>query len=51
MSKQPDQQKIQSFIRSVTEKNYAEANKYLKEVLDQKFGQRIKQTKNKPLFK
>ena len=46
MNKQEQKAKIQSFIRSVTEKNYAEANKYLKEVLDRKLGEKIQQNKN-----
>ena len=44
-------QKIQSFLGSVTEKNYAAANKYLKEVLDSKMRERISNVKNKPFFK
>ena len=44
-------QKIQQFIGSVTEKNYAQANKYLKEVLDYKMKERIAQVTNKPIFK
>ena len=44
-------QKIQQFIGSVTEKNYAEANKYLKEVLDAKMRERILNVRNKPFFK
>ncbi|MBC8416886.1 hypothetical protein H8E06_00975 [bacterium] len=43
--------KIQQFIGSVTEKNYAQANKYLKEVLDSKMRTRISQVTNKPIFK
>ena len=44
-------QQIQQFIGSVTEKNYAQANKYLKEVLDAKMRERISNVKNKPFFK
>ena len=46
-----EKRKIQQFIGSVTEKNYAQANKYLKEVLDSKMGSRIAQVTNKPIFK
>ena len=44
-------QKIQSFISSISEKKYAAANKYLKEVLDSKMRVRISAVKQKPLFR
>ena len=51
MNKQEQKSKIQGFIKSVTEKNYAEANKYLKGILDHKLGQKIQHNKDKPFFK
>jgi len=38
---------IVKFVNYMTEKNYAEANKYLQVALDRKFKQRIKDTANR----
>ncbi len=41
---------ISSFIKNISKKNYAEANKYLKEVIDSKLKERIKNATNKEIF-
>ena len=41
---------IQQFIKSIIGKNYAEANKYLQGVLDEKFKSRIRNSAKKRLF-
>lgn len=40
-------QELNNFLRALTEKNYAEANKYLRAVLDRKLVDRIKSTQDK----
>ena len=42
---------IQLFIKSIIEKNYAEANKYLQGVLDEKLKSRIYNSATNNLFK
>ena len=41
---------IQQFIKCIIGKNYAEANKYLQGVLDEKFKARIRNSANNRLF-
>jgi len=42
--------KISKFIEELSNKNYAEANKYLKSVVEDKLEQRINTASEKPLF-
>jgi len=42
--------KINKFISSVSNKNYAEANKYLQSVVEDKVLVRINSATDKPLF-
>ena len=49
---QPDQTKqINRFIKSIGERNYAEANKSLQKTIENKLIDRIKQYKNINIFK
>lgn len=41
-----DNNNIISFLKSLSEKNYAEANKYLQASLEDKMKHRIKETNN-----
>ena len=41
---------ISGFLRSLTEKNYAEANKYLKKAVENKLSDKIKGYKNINIF-
>ena len=41
---------IQQFIKSIIEKNYAEANKYLQGVLDEKMKSKIRNSATNRLF-
>lgn len=41
---------ISKFISAVSDKNYAEANKYLQGVVEDKLQQRIDSATEKPLF-
>ena len=41
---------IQQFIKSIIQKNYAEANKYLQGVLDEKLKSRIRNSAKNRLF-
>lgn len=43
-------QQISKFISSVSDKNYAEANKYLQGVVEDKIQNRINNATEKPLF-
>lgn len=45
-----DKKLIKNFIKTVGEKNYSEANKYLQDVIDIKIKDRIKKSLEKPLF-
>jgi hypothetical protein len=42
--------KITALINAISVKNYAEANKYLKSVIEDKIKSRINTSTNKPLF-
>ena len=42
--------KITALINAISVKNYAEANKYLKSVIEDKIKYRINTSTNKPLF-
>lgn len=42
--------KISKFVAAVSGKNYAEANKYLKAVIEDKIKARIAKAINQPLF-
>jgi hypothetical protein len=46
MKQKTDKKHLSLFLKCVCEKNYADANKYLKEVADKKMKQRIKQLLN-----
>jgi len=41
---------IINFIRNISVKNYAEANKYLQEVIDLKLKEQIKKASEKEIF-
>lgn len=41
---------IVAFINAISNKNYAQANKYLKGVIEDKLQQRISASLNEPLF-
>ena len=43
--------RILNFIKNISAKNYAEANKYLQEVIDSKIKDRIKVASERKLFK
>jgi|TARA_R110000824_G_scaffold98759_1_gene235450 ribosomal protein L22 len=42
--------KIVKFIEHISNKNYAEAHKYLKSIIDDKITTRISKAAEKPLF-
>ena len=41
---------IKAFIKSITQKNYADANKYLKDIVDSKIKSKIESVRNDKLF-
>jgi hypothetical protein len=41
---------ITSFITAISHKNYAQANKYLRDIIESKIQQRISSSLNEPLF-
>lgn len=41
---------IKAFIKSITQKNYADANKYLKDIVDSKIKSKIESVRNDNLF-
>lgn len=41
---------IVKFINAISSKNYAQANKYLKGIIESKLEKRITQSLNEPLF-
>jgi SLT domain-containing protein len=45
-----ERKNILNFIRNISQKNYAEANKYLQEVIDSKLKDRIQKASNKEIF-
>ena len=42
--------KITKFIREISNKNYAQAHKYLKSVIEDKLEKKINKATDKPLF-
>lgn len=45
-----EKKNILNFIKNISQKNYAEADKYLKEVIDSKLKDRIKKASEKEIF-
>lgn len=45
-----ERKNILNFIRNISQKNYAEANKYLQEVIDSKLKDRIQKASKKEIF-
>lgn len=45
-----ERENILNFIKNISQKNYAEANKYLQEVINSKLKDRIEQTSDQKLF-
>ena len=45
-----DKLKISKFIHHVSDKNYAQAHKYLKSVIEDKIAKKINNANDKPLF-
>lgn len=41
---------ILNFIKNISQKNYAEANKYLQEVIDSKLKDKIQKASEKKIF-
>lgn len=41
---------IKAFIKSITQKNYADANKYLKDIVDSKIKSKIESVRNEKIF-
>lgn len=50
MTTATDESNILSFIKQISQENYSEANKYLKEVLDSKLKSRIKAASENKLY-
>lgn len=50
MKKVKENTNIKSFIKSLTQKNYAEANKYLKDIVDSKIKSKIESVRNDKIF-
>ena len=50
MKKVKENTNIKSFIKSLTQKNYAEANKYLKDIVDSKIKSKIESVRNEKIF-
>lgn len=50
MKKVKENTSIKSFIKSLTQKNYAEANKYLKDIVDSKIKSKIESVRNEKIF-
>jgi ABC-type uncharacterized transport system ATPase subunit len=46
----PEKENVLNFIKNISQKNYAEANKYLQEVIDSKLKARIQKASEKKLF-
>ena len=45
-----EKENILNFIKNISQKNYAEANKYLQEVIDSKLKAKIQSASEKKLF-
>jgi SLT domain-containing protein len=45
-----ERKNILNFIKNISQKNYAEANKYLQEVIDSKLKSRIQKASEQKLF-
>jgi hypothetical protein len=45
-----ERKNILNFIKNISQKNYAEANKYLQEVIDSKLKGRIQKASEQKLF-
>jgi len=45
-----EQKNILNFIKNISQKNYASANKYLKEVIESKLKAKIQKASNQKLF-
>jgi len=45
-----ERENILNFIKNISQKNYAEANKYLQEVINSKLKDRIEKTSDQKLF-
>ena len=45
-----EKENILNFIKNISQKNYAEANKYLQEVIDSKLKAKIQSASEKNLF-
>ena len=45
-----EKENILNFIKNISQKNYAEANKYLQEVINSKLKDRIEKTSDQKLF-
>ena len=45
-----EKDKIIKFIDSISDENYASANKYLQSAVEDKIAERIRQAAEKPLF-
>ena len=50
MRKMKESTSIKSFIKSLSQKNYAEANKYLKDIVDSKIKSKIESVRNDKIF-
>jgi SLT domain-containing protein len=49
-SQTTEKSKIANFIKSINDKNYAQANKYLQKTIHQKLTNKISQSKTTPIF-
>jgi len=49
-SNSAEKENILNFLKTISQKNYAEANKYLQEVINSKIKDRIEKTSDQKLF-